>query len=243
MTPFEPTRKFRTVIAVLVPFALLGLAGWSWAAGGIAYDMTGGGLSATQRIERLKQFFDDLGAVAPLVYVLFVIVEVVIAPIPGLMLYAPGGILFGPFLGGLLALIGNVLGAGIACSVTRVLGNNWLTRFFEQDKLDVAQKEIESRGTLLIFLLRINPLTSSDIVSYAAGFTRISVWKVMFATGCGMAPLCFAQAWLAENLLASFPQLVYPLLVACVIYAAVVIIAVRRIVRTGKSIALDSRPG
>ena len=205
---------------------------WSWTSRGIVYELFGGTGTAADRVERLKQYFESFGSAGPLVYVLFVIVEVVIAPIPGLMLYAPGGIVFGPLYGGSLSLVGNIIGAGIACSVTRTLGNSWLSRFFAADKLERIQSEIESRGSLLIFLLRLNPLTSSDIVSYAAWFTRMPVWKVMLATGCGMAPLCFAQAWLAENLITAFPGLIYPLVLACLAYVVAVIVVVRKIVTT-----------
>lgn len=220
---------------IVVLLALLLLVGWSWQAEGIVYDLFGGDADAMTRVERLKQYFLSFGAFAPLVYVLFVVVEVVVAPIPGLMLYAPGGIVFGPALGGTLSLLGNVLGAGIACAVTRSLSNNWLTRLLGPDQLESVQREIETRGTMLIFVLRLNPLTSSDVVSYAAGLTRIPVWKVMLATGCGMAPLCFAQAWLAENLLIAFPALVYPLLIACAIYVICVVLVVRRVLRIKKS--------
>ena len=58
---------------------------------------------------------------------------------------------------------------------------------------------------------------------YAAGLTRLSLWKVMLGTLAGMAPLCFAQAYLADGLLSAFPQLIYPLLAACAIYAVVVL--------------------
>ena len=166
---------------------------------------------------------------APVAYFVFVTIEVVVAPIPGLMLYAPGGMIFGATLGGLISLAGNVAGAGIACSVTRRLGSNWLSRLFAAESLESAQRSIEKGGGWLIFLLRVNPLTSSDLVSYAAGFTRIPIWKVMTATLFGMAPLCFAQAWLAENLLSAFPQLVYPLLAACAVYVVVVVVVLRRL--------------
>lgn len=218
-------------LPLLIPLLLVLLIGWSWQTQGIVYDLFGGDIDATSRVERLKQYFVSFGVFAPLVYVFFVVVEVVVAPIPGLMLYAPGGIVFGPALGGTLSLIGNIIGAGIACAVTRSLGINWLTRFFEPDKLERAQNEIETRGVLLIFLLRLNPLTSSDVVSYAAGLTRIPIWKVMLVTGCGMAPLCFAQAWLAEGLITAFPGLIYPLLIACGIYVICVVIVVRRVLR------------
>ncbi len=145
--------------------------------------------------------------------------------------YAPGGILFGPLLGGALALAGNVLGSGIACLATRSLGGHWLERFFSPEKLRQAHSSLEQQGPWLIFLLRINPLTSSDLVSYAAGLTRIPVWKVMLATGVGMAPLCFAQAWLAESLLTSFPVLIYPLAVGCGAYLIAVLLVVRQLVK------------
>jgi hypothetical protein len=45
----------------------------------------------------------------------------------------------------------------------------------------------------------------------------------MLATLAGMAPLCFAQAYLAEELLTAFPLLIYPLLAVCAVYVLVVI--------------------
>ena len=83
----------------------------------------------------------------------------------------------------------------------------------------------------MVFLLRVNPLTSSDLVSYAAGLTHLSVWKVMLGTLAGMAPLCFAQAYLAEGLLAAFPGLVYPLVAACAVYAFVVLWVLSKLLR------------
>jgi len=221
--------SIRKQLPWLILLLLFSVVAWSWTSGGIIFDLFGGDADAETRVERLKQYFQKFGVLAPVVYVLFVVVEVVVAPIPGLMLYAPGGIVFGPLAGGTLSLIGNIIGAGIACSVTRTLGSNWLTRFSEARKLERVQSEIESRGSVLIFLLRLNPLTSSDIVSYAAGFTRLPIWKIMLATGCGMAPLCFAQAWLAGNLMAAFPYLIYPLAFACLLYMILVVFVVRRI--------------
>jgi uncharacterized membrane protein YdjX (TVP38/TMEM64 family) len=219
---------------------VLALIGWSWLRGGIVFDLLASELSAAEKVERLRRFFEQFGVLAPLVYFVFVTIEVVIAPLPGLMLYAPGGILFGGFLGGLIALLGNVAGAGIACAVTRSFGDSWLARLVPSDSLERVQRTLERRGSWLIFLLRLNPLTSSDLVSYAAGFTRIPIWKVMVATLAGMAPLCFAQSFLAESVLTAIPQLLYPLLVACAIYAATVCVVVRRLTLASRSLADQS---
>ena len=217
------------LLALLLALILASAA--SWQAGGIVWQLTRTDLDAAARIDVMREVFAGFGVWAPVVYLLMVTVEVVVAPLPGLMLYAPGGILFGAVTGGAMALGGNILGAGIACLVTRSLKTTWLDRFFQPAQLRSLQAEVERRGSLLIFLLRINPLTSSDIISYAAGLTRIPVWKVMASTGLAMAPLCFAQAWLAEGLLEAFPQLIYPLLVCCIGYLVAVILIVRRMVR------------
>ncbi|MEZ6059635.1 MAG: VTT domain-containing protein [Planctomycetaceae bacterium] len=221
------------LLILLIPAAMTGAATWSWFSHGIVFDLFGRDINAAARIDLLKDYFRQFGAFAPLVYFVFVTIEVVVAPIPGLMLYAPGGIIFGPVTGGAIALAGNVAGAGIACSVARTFGHGLLARWFEPAGLERVQRAVEKRGGWLILLLRLNPLTSSDIVSWAAGLTRIPVWRVMFATAFGMAPLCFAQAWLADGLLTAFPKLIYPLLIACGVYAAIVVVVLRNVVRPG----------
>jgi uncharacterized membrane protein YdjX (TVP38/TMEM64 family) len=207
--------------------AALGL--WSWYSGGLVFDLLRQDWDAAAKVSRLKAFFDDCGTWAPLVYVALVAVEVVVAPIPGLMLYAPGGLIFGPVLGGALALAGNVIGAGAACSLVRSLAIQRAQRWASSQRIERLQAALGQRGSWLIFLLRLNPLTSSDLVSYAAGLTRIPVWKVMLATACGMAPLCFAQSSLSHGLFHAFPGLIYPLLAACGIYLLIVVAVLRRL--------------
>jgi uncharacterized membrane protein YdjX (TVP38/TMEM64 family) len=180
-------------------------------------------LDRKQEVAVIQEYFASFGILAPLAYVGVVTIKVVVAPIPGLMLYAPGGMVFGGFLGGLLSLVGNTLGAGIACQLIRVLGGKRFTTWLEQGRLKTYQERLSRSGMWLILLLRVSPLTSSDLVSYAAGLAGIPVWKVMLGTLPGMAPLCWAQAYLADGILRAVPQLLYPLLVLCGIYAAIVV--------------------
>ena len=147
------------------------------------------------------------------------------------MLYAPGGLIFGPWLGGLLALIGNVIGAGISCGLTRSLGSSWLNRVSSGTAMDKLQAALEKDGSRLIVMLRLNPLTSTDLLSYAAGFTRIPIHSVMLATGIGMAPLCFLQSWLSDSLFNKWPWLLWPLLGLGVVYLVVVLVVVVRLLR------------
>jgi uncharacterized membrane protein YdjX (TVP38/TMEM64 family) len=163
--------------------------------------------------------------------VIVVAIEVILAPIPGTLLYLPGGVVFGWLVGGAASLAGNALGAGIACQVMRVLGGPYVESFLERSAIRKYQAFIERRGFWFILLLRVNPLTSSDLVSYAAGLTRMPVWKVMLGTLFGMAPLCFVQAYFAQEIFTVFPALIYPLIIIGLLYAVYVVKIIRQMAR------------
>ena len=61
--------------------------------------------------------------------------------------------------------------------------------------------------TRVVLLLRANPLTSSDLVSYAAGVAGVPPWKVAAGTLIGLAPLCYLQAVLRRAGLHVHPRL------------------------------------
>jgi len=230
------TRIFRqTGLARLatggVLVSIAGVALWSFAAKGLVYSMLCGEFSAAEKIQQLQEFFGRLGVAAPLAYIAMVTGEVVLAPLPGAMLYAPGGVIFGGFWGGLLSLTGNVIGAGVACQIMRIFGRPYIERAMDGKSVQRYEQRLVRSGVWVVFLLRVNPLTSSDFVSYAAGATTMPLWKLMLGTLLGMAPLCWAQAYLADEILAAFPKLMYPLLAACVVYTVVVVLVARKMMQ------------
>lgn len=214
--------RWKNVLLITAVALSAAMVAWSFLGGGLFSVLLSTDLAPEEKLLSLKSFFDSFGHAAPIAYICLVTIEVVIAPIPGLMLYAPGGAIFGGFWGGLFSLIGNVAGAAIACRLMRIFGDSISERFVKRQSLRVLQERIAKHGISVIFLLRVNPLTSSDLVSYAAGLTRMPTWKLCVGTALGMAPLCWAQAYTADKLLLAFPSLLYPLLGLCAIYAIVV---------------------
>jgi uncharacterized membrane protein YdjX (TVP38/TMEM64 family) len=231
--------RFARLAAASVFFSLAAFAFWSFACHGLVYTLLTGELSAAEKIKVLQEFFATLGSAAPLAYVAMVTGEVVLAPLPGAMLYAPGGVIFGGFWGGLLSLTGNVCGAGIACQLMRTFGRPYIERAIDRGSLRKYESQLARSGVWIVFLLRVNPLTSSDFVSYAAGATTMPVWKLMLGTFLGMAPLCWAQSYLADEILTAFPRLLYPLLAACALYTVVVALVLRKMMR---QIASETAP-
>ena len=139
-------------------------AGSSYATEGVAYALLSHDLTAAEKITRIQEFFATLGAAAPLAYVAMVTVEVVLAPLPGAMLYAPGGIIFGGFWGGLLSLTGNVLGAGLACQIMRTFGRPYIERALDRGSLrKYEDAACPGNGIWVVFLLQVK---SADLVRF-----------------------------------------------------------------------------
>jgi uncharacterized membrane protein YdjX (TVP38/TMEM64 family) len=153
----------------------------------------------------VRAIVSSWGPFAPIVYTLVVIVEVVVAPIPGTLLYAPGGAIFGGFIGGTLSLVGNVVGAAIACVLGRLVGERVFGRSSDRLRFNRYRALMQQRGLWIVLLLRLNPLTSSDLVSYAAGVAGVPAWKVAAGTLVGMAPLCYVQAYFAQRVFELVP--------------------------------------
>ena len=219
---------------VLLAMAGLASAGaglaWSYWSGGIVSLMLDLDMGSEAKLAALQTFLGSQGPLGPLLYTLVVITEVVVAPIPGTIFYLPGGVLFGGFWGGTLTLLGNTIGSGIACLLMRTfIGQKWTRDFFRPENLARYEDILRRRGFLMIALLRVNPLTSADIISYAAGMTTMPVSAVMLGTALGMAPIAYIQSYLSVELFVIFPWLVWPLVAGVVIYVIVAIVVIRRL--------------
>jgi uncharacterized membrane protein YdjX (TVP38/TMEM64 family) len=193
--------------AVLLIIAI-GLSIWAlhsyWTAG-FVYVLFTGTPDQGPWLDRVREVVASWGPLAPVVYTLAVVVEVIVAPIPGTLLYAPAGAIFGGFVGGSLSLLGNVVGAAVCAVIGRMVGERVLARRVAGSQLGRYRTLLEQRGMWLVLLLRLNPLTTSDLVSYAAGVAGVRAWKVALGTLFGLAPWCYAQAYFAEQVFEVVP--------------------------------------
>jgi uncharacterized membrane protein YdjX (TVP38/TMEM64 family) len=200
-------KNWRVYAAIALLLTLAAWAAWSYESGGILRVLLVPPADGSTTLEALRAYVLGWGMWAPVVYIAAVTVEVLVAPIPGTLLYAPAGAIFGGFMGGTLSLIGNVSGAAIAGTFGSRFGQEWVKRHNESGQLTRLHARLQSRGVwIVIALLRLNPLTSSDLVSYAAGLTGIRVRHVAAGTFLGMLPQCYLQAYLAQTLFEALPS-------------------------------------
>jgi uncharacterized membrane protein YdjX (TVP38/TMEM64 family) len=197
-------RRWPAVLLIVV-VALAGWTAYSYLTAGFVHVLVSGTPDQGPWLERVRTAVADWGPLAPLIYTLAVVAEVIVAPIPGTLLYAPAGAIFGGFVGGTLSLVGNVVGAAICCVIGQMLGERVLAARADGSYLERYRTLLEERGLWLVLLLRLNPLTTSDLVSYAAGVASVPPWKVAVGTFFGLAPWCYLQAYFAERVFEVVP--------------------------------------
>lgn len=139
---------------------------------------------------RIEVFLLQFGRFAPLVYIALLAVSVVISQIPNVPLAIAAGMLFGTFYGGLYSVIGGMLGSLACFTIARFLGVAFLKKIF--GKIPVFTEHCkESHLGLLIFLTRLIPFFSFDLISYCSGLTNIRTRTFLLATLLGMTPMTF----------------------------------------------------
>lgn len=161
-------------------------------------------------------WLQSLGPWGPLILIVSMATAVIIPPIPSLPLDLASGAAFGPLLGTIYAVIGAVIGAIVSFLLGRALGREGISRLLRVDAV-FCEKCSDHHVGLLIFLARLIPLFSFEVVSYGAGFTTISLRTFSFATIAGMVPPTFAFTYLGSSVVSAQWLLIGSgcLLVAC----------------------------
>jgi uncharacterized membrane protein YdjX (TVP38/TMEM64 family) len=143
---------------------------------------------------KIESWMRDAGVFAPILFSALMIAGIVISPIPTSPLTLMSARLFGVWGGMLLSLTSATIGAAIAFCLARRLGERFMARYPAYVGFrDILPKKATAWA---IFLLRLPPSPTFDVISYAAGLTKVSLWQFIVATFLGMVPvvatLCFA---------------------------------------------------
>ncbi len=143
--------------------------------------------------ERVQRVVEAAGALGPAAYVLLLVVQAVVAPLPAPAVAMAGGYTFGTFEGFLLTWSGALLGGVFSFGISRLFGRGFVASNVRLERLD---RYVGQHGAILVFVLRLIPLVSFDAISYAAGLSGMSFGRFLLATALGMAPGTFVFVYL-----------------------------------------------
>lgn len=143
--------------------------------------------------ERLETLVARAGLWGPVLIVTLMTIAVVASPIPSAPIALAAGAAYGHLWGTVQVVIGAELGALIAFGLARVLGHDVLRRVFG-DRVDAGLLGSQTALTATVFASRLMPFVSFDMISYAAGLSRLHAWRFAFATLAGIIPASFLLA-------------------------------------------------
>ncbi|MCL4861320.1 MAG: VTT domain-containing protein [Caldilineaceae bacterium] len=165
--------------------------------------------------EGFEAFVAGLGWLGPPALVVFNALQIVIAPIPGYVVQAAAGYLYGPFWGGVWGSLGLVSGASLAMWLSRRYGRATVARMIGGDRLARWEEATHSDSTALWFVLIFAP--TGDLPYFLAGLSRVSFAKVLLLTMAIRVPATFVVAAIGAGAvgLSGWQLSLFILLLAC----------------------------
>ncbi|MGL5835155.1 MAG: TVP38/TMEM64 family protein [Waterburya sp.] len=133
------------------------------------------------------QWVNDLGAIAPVAFILIYLVATV-AFLPGSLLTLGAGVLFGIIKGSFYVFIGATLGATLAFLVGRYAARGWISqKIAGNQKFKAIDQAVGREGFKIVLLTRLSPIFPFNLLNYAMGVTGVSLKDYVLAS-VGMIP-------------------------------------------------------
>ena len=164
-------------------------------------------------IEAIKAYILSFGLLAPLVSFALMVFQAILAPLPAFLITFANAALFGWVYGALLSWSSAMVGALLCFYIAKFLGREVVEKLTSKIALKSVDAFFEKHGVYAILIARLLPFISFDIVSYAAGLTRMSLRSFLVATGLGQLPATLIYSYAGEMLTGGARTFVYGLLI------------------------------
>jgi uncharacterized membrane protein YdjX (TVP38/TMEM64 family) len=159
-------------------------------------------LVAVSRIIDVEDVRRTVTATGPLAPVAYIVVSAALGAVfvPGPILAAGSGLLFGPVLG-LVVTLGATVGTAIVAGfVGRRAGRSSARALLGADRADRLDRLIERRGLWAVVAQRFVPGISDALASYAFGAFGIPLWQLAVGAFIGSVPRAFVYTSLGASI-------------------------------------------
>lgn len=138
---------------------------------------------------QFQTWVDSYGIWGRVLFVGMVVLQVVVAFIPGEPIELAAGYAFGFWEGTLLTLAGMVIGSWLIFLLVRRFGVKLVEVFFSPEKIrHFSFLKDPKKSEMLAFILMLLPGTPKDFLSYFAGLTPMSLKKWLLIVAIGRIP-------------------------------------------------------
>jgi uncharacterized membrane protein YdjX (TVP38/TMEM64 family) len=147
----------------------------------------------------MRSELDSLGGAAALVLIGIALVHAIV-PFPAEFPTAAAGFVFGFALGFPLMVFAWTLSCLVAYALARGIGPPLLDRLAGKERMEATDRLIARGGWPILLAGRLIPVVPYNLVSYAAGATRVPLGRFTWTTAVGVAPLTALTALLGQRL-------------------------------------------
>jgi uncharacterized membrane protein YdjX (TVP38/TMEM64 family) len=148
---------------------------------------------------KIQEFVTRFGPWAPLAAISLHVAQVLLAPIPGQVIDAVNGYLFGAAWGTTYSWIGVIAGSSVAMALARRFGRPWAERLIKREMLERLDGYSRQRGTLFFFLVFLFPFLPDDVACFLAGLTLLPLPELIVLAALGRLPGIFVANFVGAN--------------------------------------------
>lgn len=138
--------------------------------------------------ELMRARMDAYGMWAPVVFVGFQIFQVLISPVPGELVGAVGGYVFGWLPALIWSTVGLTLGSWMNFFLARMMGKRLVERMIGPRNTERLTRFMERQGLIASFILFMIPGFPKDYYCYVLGLTPMNPRVFMFISSVGRIP-------------------------------------------------------
>lgn len=178
-------------------------------------------LFSTDAVESLKTYMRSLGFWGPL-FAIFLMVLHSVVFVPSEIILFANIYIYGFALGLIYTWIGSMLGAYLSFYLARLFGKPLVEKFVSIEKHEKFDRWFQKNGTFGLFILRLIPLFSFNLLNYGAGLVSITFWQFTWSTALGIIPPMMVMGWLYINSL----QTNWGLIILFVLIVSIVLIKI-----------------
>lgn len=138
--------------------------------------------------EHLTSWVKEAGAWGPLVLLGMQVLQILVAPIPGVFVPIMAGVLYGPVVGPLLTMAGTLIGSAVAYWIGRLAGRVVAERWIGKPALDKAHDLLQGKRWLALAAIFLIPFSPADALCFVSGIVGMGWGPFTAAVLVGRLP-------------------------------------------------------
>ena len=171
--------KFAGLVVFLVLMAVIIVLAWPY----LADIFSEGG------VDRLVERVRNAGPAGVFILLGMQFLQIIVAFIPGEVVQLAAGLMYGPWLGALIVLVGCVFSSAIIYKLVHALGAPFVQGMVSTEHLaKFNQFEESGKLDIIVFILFLIPAMPKDVFTYLVPLTKMEMGKFLLLTTVGRIP-------------------------------------------------------